>query len=50
VIVKALEEWHPELQDTENLFEIITDYKNLQTFMSTKQLNQHQVQWAEFLS
>jgi hypothetical protein len=43
-IVKALKEWHPELQSTENLFEIITDYKNLQTFMSTKQLNQYQVQ------
>jgi hypothetical protein len=42
-IVKALEEWCPELQGTENSFEIITDYKNLQIFMSTKQLNQHQV-------
>ena len=49
-IVKALEEWRPELQGTENPFEIITDHKNLQTFMSTKQLNQRQVRWAEFLS
>ena len=49
-IVKALEEWRPELQGTEQPFEIITDYKNLQTFMTTKQLNQRQVRWAEFLS
>ena len=39
-IVKALEEWWPELQGTEQPFEIITDHKNLQTFMTTKQLNQ----------
>jgi len=49
-IIKALEEWRPELQGSENPFEIITDHKNLQTFMSTKQLNQRQVRWAEFLS
>ena len=49
-IVKALEEWRPELQGTEEAFEIVTDHKNLQTFMTTKQLNQRQVRWAEFLS
>ena len=49
-IVKALEEWRPELQGTTDAFEIITDHKNLQTFMTTKQLNQRQVRWAEFLS
>jgi RNase H-like domain found in reverse transcriptase/Reverse transcriptase (RNA-dependent DNA polymerase)/Integrase zinc binding domain/Chromo (CHRromatin Organisation MOdifier) domain len=49
-IVKALEEWRPELQGTGEPFEIITDHKNLQTFMTTKQLNQRQVRWAEFLS
>ena len=49
-IIKALEEWRSELQGTEEPFEIITDHKNLQTFMSTKQLNQRQVRWAEFLS
>ena len=49
-IIKALEEWRPELQGTDQPFEIITDHKNLQTFMTTKQLNQRQVRWAEFLS
>jgi RNase H-like domain found in reverse transcriptase len=34
-IVKALEEWRPELDKP---FEIITDHKNLQTFMATKHL------------
>ena len=48
--MKALEEWRPELQGTIESFNIITDHKNLQTFMTTKQLNQHQVRWAEFLS
>ncbi|EAQ82860.1 hypothetical protein CHGG_11115 [Chaetomium globosum CBS 148.51] len=49
-IVKALEEWRPELYGTRESFEIYTDHKNLQTFMTTKQLNQRQVRWAEFLS
>ena len=49
-IVKALEEWRPELHGTSEPFEIYTDHKNLQTFMTTKQLNQRQVRWAEFLS
>lgn len=49
-IVKALEEWRPELAGAQKPFDIITDHKNLQTFMTTKQLNQRQVRWAEFLS
>ena len=39
-IIKALEEWRPELQRTEELFKIITNHKNLQMFITTKQLNQ----------
>ncbi len=49
-IVKALEEWRPELQGVEEEFEVITDHKNLQHFMTTKLLNQRQVRWSEFLS
>ena len=49
-IVKALEEWRPELYGTSEPFEIYTHHKNLQTFMTTKQLNQRQVRWAKFLS
>lgn len=49
-IIKALEEWRPELNGVQGPFDIITDHKNLQTFMTTKQLNQRQVRWSEFLS
>ena len=49
-IVKAFEEWRPELQGTEDPVEVITDHKNLQHFASTKLLNQRQVRWSEFLS
>ena len=48
-IIKALEEWRPELEGLEH-FDIITDHQNLKYFMSTKLLNQRQARWAEFLS
>jgi len=38
-IIKALKEWRPKLQGTEQLFKIIIDHKNLQTFIIIKQLN-----------
>ncbi|KAM4067837.1 transposon Tf2-1 polyprotein [Hirsutella rhossiliensis] len=49
-IIKALEEWRPELQGTQEPFEVITDHKNLEYFTTTKALNQRQVRWSEFLS
>lgn len=49
-IIKALEEWRPELQGSQDPFEIITDHKNLEYFTTTKALNQRQVRWSEFLS
>jgi len=49
-IIKSLEEWRPELQGTQEPFEIITDHKNLEYFTTTKALNQRQVRWSEFLS
>ena len=49
-IVKSLEEWRPELAGVQSTFEIITDHKNLKTFLTAKQLNQRQVRWSEFLS
>lgn len=49
-IVKALEEWRPELEGVETPFEIYTDHKNLKTFTETKELNQRQMRWAGFLS
>ena len=49
-IIKALEEWRPELQGSQEEFEIITDHKNLEYFTTTKALSQRQVRWSEFLS
>ena len=42
-IIKCLEEWRPELQGTQEPFEIVTDYKNLEYFTTTKALSQRQV-------
>ena len=63
-IVKAFEEWKPELMagdidepDFENFTDpsglpvlVYSDHKNLEYFMSSKQLNRRQARWAEFLS
>jgi len=49
-IVKAFEEWRPELQGLRDAAEVVTDHKNLEHFTTTKLLNQRQVRWSEFLS
>ena len=51
-IVRAFEEWHPELAGTpvEDPIKILSDHRNLEYFMTTKQLNRRQARWAEFLS
>ena len=49
-IIKAFEEWRPELQGVDGDTEVITDHKNLEHFTTTKLLNQRQVRWSEFLS
>jgi hypothetical protein len=49
-IVKSLEEWRPELQRKRDKFEIYTDHKSLEYFMTTKQLTARQARWAEALS
>lgn len=49
-IIKFLEEWRPELSGLQEPFEIVTDHRNLKTFMTAKQLNQRQVRSSEFLS
>lgn len=49
-IIKALEEWRPELEGAAKKFDIITDHKNLQTFSTTKQLSPRHMRWSEFLS
>jgi reverse transcriptase-like protein/integrase-like protein len=51
-IVRALEEWRAELEGLQRKerFDILTDHKALEYFMTTKKLNARQARWAEFLS
>ncbi|KAL2695017.1 hypothetical protein AAEP93_007409 [Penicillium crustosum] len=51
-IVRALQEWRPELEGLfqKDRFEILTDHQSLEYFMTTRQMNQRQARWNEFLS
>jgi hypothetical protein len=49
-IIRSFEEWRPELEGAEHPIAVISDHKNLEYFMSTKQLNRRQARWAEYLS
>jgi len=49
-IVRCLDEWRHLLERAQNKFEIWSDHKNLEYFMSSQKLNQRQVQWALYLS
>ncbi len=50
IIVCTFKEWCSELEDFIYSVEMITNHKNLEYFMSTKQLSRHQARWSEFLS
>ena len=39
VIICAFEEWRPELEGAAEQVQVITDHKNLEYFMTTKQLS-----------
>ena len=49
-IVRCFEEWRPELEGVLHPIQVLSDYGNLEYFMSTKLLNRRQTRWAEFLS
>ena len=51
-IVKSFETWRPELASVSEKqpMKVLTDHRNLEHFMTTKQLNRQQARWAEFLS
>ncbi|KAH0602908.1 uncharacterized protein H6S33_008558 [Morchella sextelata] len=49
-IIRSFEEWRPELEGAAHPIAVISDHKNLEYFMSTKQLNRRQARWAEYLS
>ena len=49
-IICAFKEWRPELKGAAEQVQVITDHKNLEYFMITKQLSHRQAHWSEFLS
>ena len=51
-IIRAFEIWRPEAAsvDPSNPVKVYTDHRNLEYFMTTKQLTRRQARWAEFLS
>ena len=49
-VVRAFEEWTPELESVDEPVNVRSDHKNLEYFMSTKKLNVRQARWSEFLS
>lgn len=49
-IIRALEEWRHFLEGAEHLFEIWSDHKNLEYFMTAKKLNRRQAQWSLYLT
>jgi hypothetical protein len=49
-IIRSLQEWRHFVEGTEHQFEIWTDHKNLEYFMSAKQLNRRQARWSLYLT
>jgi hypothetical protein len=49
-IIRAFEEWRPELEGALHPIKVVSDHKNLEYFMMTKLLNRRQTRWAIFLS
>ena len=49
-IIRAMEEWRQFLEGAEHQFEVWTDHKNLEYFMTAKKLNRRQARWLLFLA
>lgn len=49
-IIRAFEEWEPELIGHTSKLPVYSDHKALEYFMTTKQLSARQVRWAEYVS
>jgi RNase H-like domain found in reverse transcriptase/Reverse transcriptase (RNA-dependent DNA polymerase) len=49
-IIRALEDWRHFLEGARHKFEIWTDHKNLEYFMTAKKLNRRQARWSLYLS
>ena len=49
-IIRSLTEWRHFLEGARHKFEIWTDHKNLEYFMTAKKLNRRQARWSLYLS
>ena len=49
-VIRCLEAWRHFLKGSRSKFEVWTDHKNLEYFMSNQKLNRRQVQWTLYLS
>jgi hypothetical protein len=49
-IVAAFQEWRVYLEGAKYSVKVLTDYKNLIYFTTTKKLNRRQVRWAELIA
>ena len=49
-VIRCLETWRHFLEGARTKFEIWTDHKNLEYFMTNQKLNRRQARWALFLS
>ena len=45
-IVRCFEKWRAELEGSPHIIEVLSDYKNLEYFMSTKLLSRRQARWS----
>jgi hypothetical protein len=48
-IVRCLEEWESELRGVQS-FEVLSDHKNLEYFMTVRKLTERQIRWSLILS
>jgi len=49
-VIRCLEAWRHFLEGSQSKFEVWTDHKNLEYFMSNQKLNHRQARWALYLS
>jgi transposase InsO family protein len=49
-IVLAFQDWRVYLEGSPHIIKVISDHKNLEYFLTSKQLNRRQARWSEFLS
>lgn len=48
-IVRCFKDWRAELQGASYPVTVLSDHRNLETFITIKQLSYRQVRWSEFL-